>query len=80
VAAVRCRIELQVTSFAADVLQATLHMPVQSFPAETIDARSCFFSEQKSFCHLPLHEFSAIVDIAVTKGKFLHNIVMTTVM
>jgi len=53
------------------MLQGQSHMPVQSFTAVRSDARSQFFSEQEAFWHLPLHEFSTIVDVAVTKGKLL---------
>ena len=53
----------------AGMLQGQVQMPVQSFPAARSDARSQFFSEQQAFWHLPLHEISAIVDVAVTKGR-----------
>jgi len=55
------------------MLQGQSHMPVQSFAAVRSDARSQFFSEQEAFWHLPLHEFSTIVDVAVTKGKLLQR-------
>jgi len=54
-----------------------MHLSVQLMPIERTDARSCLFSEQEAFWHVPLHEMSAIVDVAVTKGKFqLHDFVM----
>jgi len=52
------------------MLQGAVQMTVQSFPVERTDARSRLFSEQEAFWQLPLHEFSAIVDVAVTKGIF----------
>jgi len=54
----------------AAVLQGQAQMSVQVFPVERTDARSRLFSEQEVFWHIPLHETSAIVDVAVTKGKF----------
>ena len=51
------------------ILQGAVHMSIQSFPTERTDARASFFSEQEAFWQIPLHEISAIVDVAVTKGK-----------
>jgi len=51
------------------MLQGPVQMTIQSFPVERTDARSRLFSEQEAFWHIPLHEISAVVDVAVTKGQ-----------
>ena len=57
----------------AGVLQSPMQMTVQSFPVERTDARSRLFSEQEAFWHIPLHEISAVINVAVTKGKFQYH-------
>lgn len=45
-----------------------MFMGIQSFVSDRTEARSQLFTEQEAFWNLPLHETSAIVDVAVTKG------------
>lgn len=49
--------------------QGPVQMMVHSHNMDKTEARSIKFTEQESFWTLPLHETSAIVDVAVTQGK-----------
>ena len=44
-------------------------MKIQQYPLDRSEARSLVFSEQEAYWTLPLHETSAILDVAVTKRK-----------
>jgi len=45
-------------------------MNLSSFSSDRTEARSTLFTEQEAFWTLPLHETSAIIDVAVTKGIY----------
>src|SRR6218665_484253 len=49
-------------------VQGPVFMGIQSFASDRTEARSRLFTEQEAFWNLPLHETSAIVDVAVVKG------------
>ncbi|CAD5122119.1 DgyrCDS10568 [Dimorphilus gyrociliatus] len=50
-------------------VKGTVRNALQNFPLEKTEARSILFSEQESHWTLPLHETSAVVDVAVTKAQ-----------
>ena len=45
-----------------------------SYNLDRTEARSLLFSEQEAYWTIPMHETSAIVDVAVTKGKVILTI------
>ena len=57
--------------YMAIMPQGPVRMAVHSHSLDKTEARSIKFTEQESFWTLPLHETSAIADVAVTQGTVI---------
>jgi hypothetical protein len=55
-------------SFRVMCLQGPIQLNMQSFAVDRTESRSVIFTEQEAFWTIPLHEISAVVHVAVTKG------------